>query len=440
MATSDQTHIRNMSGKIDLEFAVNGVAKIAIPNSDASDISSVINGPDGSVFACGTVSIQQMANFFVVALGVNGDVIREFGDNGYVIGKFEDDASYGASLMLAGDKLVLAGSAYIGTDPFPALARLDLQGAFDPTFGLNGTGRIVLHIPGPPEAKGCTNRPVGLSTNSVKDLNHACILNKLDDEKILLTHYFFRFGAPSYGVIIRTQANGLIDTGFATKGVLPVIAPGFETGQTQIQNVAVDSSGRYLACGGVFCLDSKPVKTFFARYSSEGQSDSTFGPQGFRIIHEQDTLPGGCRAVSMAPMPDGYFSSVGYSVHDPYAAQLLRLTAEGEFDPTFNDGKPLNTRLADNGTIFRALVIAADGKSVVAGTIDKRKNTFTFDIVVARFHESGQLDTNFNDGLGWARTRLSSAADGAVSVLLLNDKIYVGGISDSKGIIVRYHA
>jgi uncharacterized delta-60 repeat protein len=440
MTTSNQTSTGNMSGKIDLAFGTNGVVQINIPDSGASDVSSVINGPDGSLFACGTVSIQHLPHFFVVALRANGDIIRGFGDNGYVTGKFDFDASYGASLMLAGEKLLLAGSAYIGTDPFPALARLDLQGAFDPTFGVDGTGRIVLHIPGPPEAEVSTDRPETLSLNSATNAGQTFTANMLNDGKILLTHYFVRVGAPSYGVILRTQANGLLDTGFANKGVLSVIAPGFETGQTQIQSVAVDSAGRYLACGSVSGLDTKPVKTFFARYNSEGQSDHSFGLQGFRIIQEPEALPGGSRSVVVAPIADGHFFSGGYSVHDPYVAQLLKLTAQGELDPAFNQGKPLNTRLADNGTVWRALTIGADGKPVVAGTIDKRKNTFTFDIVVARFNESGQLDTDFNDGLGWARTRLSSAADGATSVLLQNDKICIGGISNFSGIIVRYHA
>lgn len=131
--------------------------------------------------------------------------------------------------------------------------------------------------------------------------------------------------------------------------------------------------------------------------------------------------------------------SMGGSVHDPYVGQLLQLQANGEFDPGFNAGNPLNTHFADSSTLWKTFTRQTDGKLVVAGAIDKQKNSFVFDIVVARFDRTGARDMTFNEPLGWARTRLSARSAGAFSVVQQGDKIVIAGISADKGVVVRYH-
>ena len=131
--------------------------------------------------------------------------------------------------------------------------------------------------------------------------------------------------------------------------------------------------------------------------------------------------------------------SLGSSIHDPFFGRLLMLNDRGDLDPVFNSGEPLNTQLAESSTYWSAFIHQTDGKLVVAGAVDKDKNSFTFDIVVARFDKSGELDADFNDGLGWARTRLSPHTDAATAVTLQNDKIVIGGVSQSRGVVVRYH-
>ena len=77
---------------------------------------------------------------------------------------------------------------------------------------------------------------------------------------------------------------------------------------------------------------------------------------------------------------------------------------------------------------------------VVVGAIDKLVDSFDFDIVIARFDKSGGLDSSFNSGLGWVRTRLGNEVAGAYTVQLQNNKIVVGGVSDSMGVVLRYQS
>ena len=439
MFNDDSVMSVNMSGKIDLAFGLNGVAAINISGAETTPLS-MINGPDDTLYVCGTAQSEVESKFFITVLNSAGEIISEFGDRGYVIGVFDEGESSNAiELVLKNDKLVLVGSSYIGTDPYPALARFDLMGNIDPTFGENGRGKIVHFIPGPTATSPGQEFSSSFKPDSASRGLQKSSLIELDDGRILLAHYFVRIGAPSYGVIVRTLANGSLDIDFNGKGYLEVIAPGNENGQTQIRSVTVDSEGRYVVCGSIWDRESSPVQTFFARFSSGGTPDSTFGPQGFRIVSDPDGLPGGARAEVLLSLDHGGILSLGTSIHDPYIGQLLQLQANGEFDPDFNAGKPLNTRLTESSTLWKTFTRQTDGKLVIAGAIDKQKNSFVFDIVVARFDETGAPDLTFNEPLGWARTRLSPQTDGAFSIVSQRGKIVVAGISGTEGVVVRYH-
>ena len=439
MSISESAVSANMVGKIDLAFGLNGVAAIDIPGAATQPVA-VINGPDDKLYVCGTATFQNESKFFIAALSANGEIVPEFGSMGYAIGVFQEaEHSFANALELKDNKLLLVGSSYIGTDPYPAMAQFDLMGNLDTTFGQNGQGKIVHFIPGPAidSSKQELSRPFKSVSQNPSIQKQSSM--GLADGKTLLTHYFFRFGSPSYGVLIRTLANGSLDIDFNSRGYLEVIAPGYENGQTQIESVTVDSDGRYVVCGGISDLGFSPVKTFFARFSSDGAADPTFGPGGFRVIADPDDLPGGVRADALMSLANGEILGLGRSVHDPYVSQLLQLQASGELDTDFNDGNPLNMRLAESSTLWQTFTRQADSKLVVAGAIDKQKNSFVFDIVVARFDRTGKLDLTFNEPLGWARTRLSTRNDGAYSVVLQRDKIVVTGVSSNKGVVVRYH-
>lgn len=430
-------------GKIDTSFGINGIVTIDVPGAEGSEVTAVINGPSDVLYVCGTAHVESVSKFFITALNAEGHVITDFGDNGYVIDSFglNNEAAYANQLVLVENaKLLLIGSSYIDYDPFPALAKLDLQGKFDTTFGENGRGKVVIPLSGPQGALTGQHRPDTLKPSSAGNTSLLeGVINVLDDGRILLSHYFFRLNAPSYGVIIRLLSNGSLDTEFNTLGYLDVVAPGYENGQTQIESVTVDHKGRYLACGGVNDRKSSPLNAFFVRYSPFGEPDTSFGPEGFQIIRNRAPLPGGERAEKLVTLVNGDILSLGSSVHDPYVGQLLMLDENGHMNPDFNFGQPLNTQLGDSSTLWKAFMRQIDGKLVVTGAIDKQSNTFTFDVVVARFDKTGKLDSDFNTGLGWTRTSLGSQTAGALAALLQNGKIVVAGLSGSKGIVLRYH-
>lgn len=431
-------------GDMDTSFGIGGIATIEVPGAFYSTVTGVINGKDDSLYVCGTADTETGSRFFITVLESSGSINQDFGNKGFVIGTFGAAAedSYAAQLVWANDeKLLLIGSSRIGLDIYPALAKFDQQGNIDPTFGESGSGKVVVLLPGPPgthfSSESDSEQKAVKSTIAPLKVGAASLLS---DGKILLSHYFFRGPAPSYGMVIQLSSNGSLDTEFNATGYLAVMAPGYKSGQTQVTNVTIDSAGRYLVCGGVNSLDSSPLNSFIARYTAQGVPDNTFGPDGFQIVFQDEVLPGGDRVELMVPLDAGGVLGLGGSIYEPYVGQLLMLEENGQMNPDFNFGAPLNTRLGESGTLWKNCTYQPDGKLVVVGAIDKLVDSFDFDIVIARFDKSGGLDSSFNSGLGWVRTRLGNEVAGAYTVLLQNNKIVVGGVSDSMGVVLRYQS
>lgn len=427
------------AGTIDTDFGTQGVVSIDVPGAESSLVKGITNGPNGELYICGDATLDRTRSFFITCLDSDGNVTPQFGTNGFVIGKFNDDDSYGSHIIFLDTKqLLLFGAAYIGTDPFPALARLGLDGKFDPTFGENDQGKVVIHLSGPNGESPAKATASGFEQDSTTS-NDTGSINILADGKILLSHYFFRAGSPSYGLIIRLLSDGSLDPAFNRTGYVKVIAPGYEKGQTQIGNVAVDSQGRYVGYGAVYDMSS-PVSTMVARYNQHGSPDPLFGEDGFVIIPSQDGPAGGTRSEQLCLSGNGGIISAGSSIFDPYYGRLIALKDNGEMNPEFNGGKPLDTQLALSSTLWKGVTLQSDGKIIVVGAVDKTQNSHTFDIALARFDVRGKLDTEFNGGLGWTRTRLSPRTEGVLAVVLQSSgKIVVAGFSSDKGVVLRYH-
>ena len=427
------------AGTIDTGFGAQGVVSIDVPGAHSSVVNGITNGLNDELYVCGNAKLEDGHYFFITCLDQEGNVKPQFGNNGFIIDKFNGDDSYGSHIIfLDTKKLLLFGAAYIGRDPFPALARLGLDGKFDPTFGENDEGKVVIQVPGPngtSSAKPMANgfRPDSTSSNDTRSINI------LADGKILLSHYFFRPGWPSYGLILRRLSNGSLDPTFNRTGYVKVIAPGYENGQTQIGNVAVDPQGRYVGYGAVYDMSSLPSTTV-VRYNQDGSPDSLFGEDGFVITPSLDGPPGGTRSEQIYLSGNGGIISAGSSIFDPYYGRLVALKDNGEMNPEFNNGKPLDTQLASSSTLWKCVTLQADGKIIVAGAMDKIKDSHTFDIALARFDKAGNLDAEFNGGLGWTRTRLSLETDGVYAVALQSSgKIVIAGFSNKKAVVLRYY-
>lgn len=136
----------------------------------------------------------------------------------------------------------------------------------------------------------------------------------------------------------------------------------------------------------------------FARYTTDGELDPSFGRGGKRRVVFADASS---QVVGAALQGDGKLVAVGtYFDHaggDSLA--LVRLRPNGSLDPSFGVGGRVITTLS-NSVDGRGIALQPDGKIVVVGISDTGRHDRTDLVIVARYLPDGSLDTAFGqDGV-----------------------------------------
>jgi uncharacterized delta-60 repeat protein/uncharacterized repeat protein (TIGR01451 family) len=121
-----------------------------------------------------------------------------------------------------------------------------------------------------------------------------------------------------------------------------------------------------------------------------------------------------------------------------YDFALVRYRPGGSLDPSFGAGGKVVTSISDDGDYGRDVAIQADGKIVLVGFSYSGSDT---SFAVARYETDGDLDPTFGSG-GIVTTTVGSGYSEAHAVVLMGEKIVVGGYSEVGGstdfTLVRY--
>ena len=285
-------------------------------------------------------------------------------------------------------------------------------GDFDTTFGL-GFGKVIA--------------PVGAG-----GLAHSAALQP--DGKIVAVGGC----APTVGAqdsvfcVARFESSGAPDTSFGTNGraTTPETSA---TGNSAAFGVVVLPDGKIVAEG--VCPDTVAVGIpafCFARYSSTGTLDPTFGSAGItRIAVPNQNILGGRGFVRQ---PDGKLVAASSctltSGSTVYAFCVSRVLENGALDTTFGDG---GTKLVPAvGVDFAtALTMQPDGKLLIAGRCRDASPTATNQACVVRLLSSGQRDVAFGTNgavsMHAAGINNNNAEYNAVAVQH-DGKILIGGV------------
>lgn len=131
----------NSDGSLDSHFGNAGLAQIGLLGDSAAQAIAV--QPDGKIVVAGST----MGDFSVARLNLDGSLDTSFGDNGRVLVDVDgrSDSVHGLQL-LANGKIQLVGSAGIGSDKDFASVRLNANGSLDTTWGELADGKH--HIDG----------------------------------------------------------------------------------------------------------------------------------------------------------------------------------------------------------------------------------------------------------------------------------------------------
>jgi uncharacterized delta-60 repeat protein len=330
------------AGQPDPAFGNHGV--VFTPFSGLDDTAQgVAVGADGKVVVYGNVtSAPGVGLSTVVRYTASGQLDPGFGQGGEVIGSLPLAGFQG--IALDGQRTVLSGMIVAGpSSGLPGLACLDVQGKPDISFGQNGvaavpqpsTAGLSYFSPGPVVAQ-----PGG---------TFVMTYNVRFDPPYNPFPFFHNPYHVTYGFsVVRFSARGEV---LATED--PFGVPN-AFGHSLSYNLAVQPGGEVL-------LSSRPVAV---------------QPDGAIL-----TLPGS----SLVRMPAGLGSpqilTVPTVADVPSMADLVRLTAAGQLDPTFGQG---GTAWVSLGPIGSVAAMAAGARSGVFLTGDPTSNPGPYPFPVLR--------------------------------------------------------
>ena len=377
-ATSGQTLTVNTNGSFTFSQGLQkGASYQVVVNTPPQAQSCVVENAGGVINA----DVSDVR----VSCGDSGSLDTSFGSAGSTITPLVSLAAQAKAMVaLADGRLLAAGEKAGGSYPDLALARFDVDGALDTSFG--SAGRVV------------------------EDLSSTSRANALlvgDDGTVVVGGSVY--GSDSDFLLIRYTAGGQRDGGFGAGGL---VRTGFGSGSHDYLRALLPlPDGRLLAggrSGDGFAL---------ARYKTDGSLDSGFGAGG-RVRTPMGS--GGVGVYAMALQADGKVVAVGkqYSTvsgHHSGQFAVARYLPSGQLDTGFGGGSGyVLLDYAGKNDAAHAVALLPDGKIVVAGqAADSSGQGFP---ALVRLNADGSLDASFGSG-GWRV--LSSVPTGALYALAL---------------------
>ena len=384
--------VAQTDGTLDPAFDLDGAVRIPFDLGSTlrdAPAAMAVHG-DGRIVVLGTAATDGYGDQVALArLQASGQIDTGFGGIGYAIfGASVDD--FPTKLVAEPDgAVVVAGSRLSGVNPGPELF-LDRVSAFG--FYAGGT---TLPVPGLDSPwVGLAREPATgnllMSFSYTFDLEHW----------IGVTRWFASLAPdPTYGVQGRLRFN-LPD---GEPGAVAAIEP-LPGGSLLIVGTAFGTSGDNL---------------FVARATAIGFLDPSFGDAGIQVVPLDLVASGNDRAEAVAVDSRGRILIAGSADAPGFAdraAVLVRLTASGGVDATFNGGDPLVVADTNGDDSMNGVVVQSDGRIVVAGKVFGAASPMFF---AARYLEDGSADWSFGSfGVFTAHFPNSPNDDYAVALAL----------------------
>ena len=326
-----------------------------------------------------------------------GSLDGDFDADGKVTTSFGagDDSGHSVAIQPDG-KIVVAGSAYNGTDHDFALARYNTDGTLDNSFSVDGKVTTAFGI-GEDNGWSVAIQP---------------------DGKIVVAGYAYNFAVREFA-IGRYNTDGTLDNSFSVDGK---VTTAFGTGADG-WSVAIQPDGRILVAG--YAYNGTDYDFALARYNTDGTLDNSFSVDG-KVTTSFGTGHDYGRSVVIQPNGKILIAGSAYiGTNGDFA--IARYNADGTLDDSFSvDGK-VTTAFGTGTDYGQSVALQPDGKIVVAGTL--LINGTDYDFALARYNTDGALDNSFSVD-GKVTTDFGTVSDQAFSVALQPDgRIVVAGLA-----------
>jgi uncharacterized delta-60 repeat protein len=266
-----------------------------------------------------------------------------------------------ASLTLQADgKIVIAGYATLAGNEDFGIARLNVDGTLDSSFGTSG--RVTTAFGSGADRA----RSVTLQADGRIVVVGQAVMGNLDI------------------AIARYNSDGSLDTAFSGDGRLTLaIGAGYDTAGS----VAIQPDGKILLAGDSLIAGTADFTV--VRLLSDGSLDATFGTGG---IVTTAVLASSDYSKDLILQPDGKIVVVGETFNGSNNdIALVRYNTDGSLDTTFGAGGKVVTPIGSSTDAGSSVTLDAQGRILVAGNA-----TFgSGDSVIVRYNADGSLDTTF---------------------------------------------
>jgi len=208
------------------------------------------------VVVCGAYSVYAAAGALDAAFGSGGKVETSFGNP--VIPTAVLMQSGGTIVVVAGFDNTPAATEAIG------VVRYGANGVLDTSFGTRGVSLANF-------------------TNFINSPNAAAVQS--DNKVVVAGEATSSDGTLSEFAVARFNANGGLDTGFGTGGKVTTNFVGVQPGgvSNPAKVVTVQTDGKILVIGSASTCAKCLHSTAWARYTSTGSLDTTFGSGGTQL-------------------------------------------------------------------------------------------------------------------------------------------------------------
>ena len=265
---------------------------------------------------------------------------------------------FNATLIQPDGKILLAGSVDTATNTYCYMTRLNNDGSYDPSFN-GGIPKIFVSTM--------------VSTHQVNEIKAIALQ---DDGKILLTgNTAGIYGYPTTIFLLRLNADGSMDTGFANQYNLGATATG--------NSIAFDKNTRKILVAG-----TASNKLVVYRFNSDGSTDNTFATAGIYTSALTNTT-----GVSIAVSSDGSILVGGSYLITNQFFYIVKLSADGITTTFSNSSIQFISGANCNST---SIINLPDGRILLGGWTNTTSSpTSPRDFAFGMLLPNGNFDTNF---------------------------------------------
>ncbi len=398
------------NGTLDTSFDGDGINLTNIGGSQ--QINALLIQPTGEIVAGGFSS----SRFALARYATNGSLDTAFSGDGVLtttVGSGGNAQVFG--LIFVNNGIIAGGLGFNGTNNSNfALARYDLSGALDGTFGSGGILTTQLST----------------GADGIRAL-------MLDDNNIIAGGFALNGNRTDFA-LARYGTNGVLDTTFDADGIVTTAIGG---GDDEINAIALQTDNKIIAAGFTVDANNKTRDFAVARYDTDGTLDPAFGTGGkvTTSISSNNTTPGHDVINAVLIQPDGKIVAGGSSyktefppILDHTDFTLIRYNADGSVDTTgFGFSGIATTTINNRDDEINAIALQSDGKIIAAGTsFTVGTTTNHHDFTLTRYETNGSLDTTFGSS-GITITPILNGAFAEAVALQSDGKIVVAGSSES---------